>query len=455
MSLRQLLSRRPDPLHIGWSVGTLGVSLLLNTFNAAVLFFLVTALKIDPFIAGGLITGSKLYDAFTDPLMGTISDRTRSRWGRRRPYLLLGGITSGLAFAALFAIPPDLEPTTLYVAVGVALVVLATAYTIFNVPYLAMPAEMTVDYHERSVMMSYRVFLIAIGTFLSLSGVPALLAWAQASLGYSPAEAHRLMGVIVGTAMAVAMVGSFFGTRGARATERTPDSLTAGQRLRLMLNNRPFLLFLGIKLTSLFSLASITATQFFFVVYVMQQSVGIAAIFGTAQLLGQFIGIPAWLALAKQRGKTWVLIWSTVGMAVMALTWLAAGPDEPLWVYGARGVLLGLASAGNILGTQAILPDIMEYDYRRTGLRREGVFAGMASFIEKTAGALTGVVIGGFLSAMDFDKAVPPGQQPDSALFAIMACTSLIPLSMHLAKLALLWFYDLSAEKLQATVRVT
>jgi GPH family glycoside/pentoside/hexuronide:cation symporter len=142
-------------------------------------------------------------------------------------------------------------------------------------------------------------------------------------------------------------------------------------------------------------------------------------------------------------------------MAVMALTWLGAGPDEPLWIYGARGLLIGLATAGNILGTQAILPDIMEYDYRRTGLRREGVFAGMASFIEKTAGALTGVVIGGFLSVMEFDKAVPPGQQPDSALFAIMACTSLIPLSMHLAKLALLWFYDLSAEKLRATVRVT
>lgn len=453
MSLRTLAGHRPDPLHLGWSVGTLGVSLLLNTFNAAVLFFLVTALKIDPLIAGALITGSKLYDAVTDPLMGAISDRTRSRWGRRRPYLLLGGVASGLAFAALFAIPPGLGTVALYITVGAALVALATAYTIFNVPYLAMPAEMTSDYHERSVMMSYRVFLIAIGTFLSLSGVPALLAFAQATLGYSPAGAHRLMGIVVGTVMAIAMVGSFFGTRGARATEPTPDGSTAGRRLRLMLDNRPFLVFLGIKLTSLFSLASITATQFFFVVYVMQQSVGIAAIFGTAQLLGQLIGIPAWLALAKRQGKTRVLAWSTAGMAVMALTWLGSGPDEAVWLYAGRGLLIGLATAGNILGTQAILPDIMEYDYRRTGLRREGVFAGMASFIEKTAGALTGVVIGGFLAAMDFDKAVPAGQQPDSALFAIMACTSLIPLAMHLTKLVLLWFYDLDAERLRATVR--
>jgi GPH family glycoside/pentoside/hexuronide:cation symporter len=304
-------------------------------------------------------------------------------------------------------------------------------------------------------MMSYRVFLIAIGTFVGLAGAPALVAYAQETLGYTPSAAYRTMGLAVGGAMSLSMVASFFGTRRARATERTPDSLTAAERWRLMLNNRPFVLFLGIKLTSLFSLASITATQFFFVVYVMQQSVGIAAIFGTSQLVGQLAGIPVWLGMARRQGKTKVLIWSTVAMAVLALTWLTAGPGEPLWVYGTRGLLIGFASAGNILGTQAILPDIMEYDYRRTGLRREGIFAGLASFIEKTAGALSGIVIGGFLSAMSFDKALPPGQQPDSALLAIMACTSFIPLAMHGLKLVLLAFYDLSAAKLQATVRVS
>jgi GPH family glycoside/pentoside/hexuronide:cation symporter len=455
VSLRTLLSRRPDPLHVGWAVGTLGVSLLLNTFNVAALFFLVTVLQIEPLVAGALITGSKVYDALTNPLMGSISDRTRSRWGRRRPWLLVGGLTSGLCFAGLFAIPPGLEPAPLYLLVGAALLALSTAYTIFNVPYLAMPVEMVDDYHERSVMMSYRVFLIAIGTFVGLAGAPALVAYAQESLGQTPAAAYRTMGMVIGAAMSVSMVASFFGTRRARATARTPDSLSATERWRLMLNNRPFVVFLAFKLTSLFSLASITATQFFFVVYVMQQSVGIAAIFGTTQLVGQMLGIPAWLAMARRAGKTRVLIWSTAGMALMSVTWLVAGPGEPLWVYGARGLLLGIAGAGNILGTQAILPDIMEYDYRRTGLRREGVFAGLASFVEKAAGALSGIVIGGFLSVMDFDKALAPGQQPESALFAIMACTSLIPLAMHGLKLVLLAFYDLDAGKLQATVRVT
>ncbi len=450
----RILKVRPNPLHVGWAIGTLGVSLLLNTFNVAVLFFLVTVLQIEPLIAGALITGSKLYDAFTDPLMGTLSDRTRSRWGRRRPYLLWGGLASGLSFAALFAIPPGLPPTVLYLTVAGALVLLASAYTVFNVPYLSMPVEMVDDYHERSVMMSYRVFLIAIGTFVGLAGAPALVAYGQQQLGYTPSEAYRAMGVAIGLVMTLAMIASFFGTRRARMTERPPDQLTAGERWRLLISNRPLLLYLGIKLTGLFSLATITATQFFFVVYVMQQSVGIAAIFGTTQLVGQIIGIAPWLAMSRRQGKTRVLIWSTIGMAALALTWLASGPGEPLWVYGLRGFLIGLVGAGTVLGTQAILPDIMEYDFRRTGLRREGVVAGMASFVEKTAGALTGIVIGGFLSAMDFDKSLAAGDQPDTALFAIMACTALIPLGLHLLKLGLLWFYDLGPEKLKATVRV-
>lgn len=445
--------RRPDPQHLGWAIGTLGVSLLLNTFNVAVLFYLVTVLRIEPVIAGALITGSKLYDAATDPLMGVISDRTRSRWGRRRPWLLVGGIASGLSFAALFAIPTGLSPLPLYVAVGAALLLLATAYTVFNVPYLTMPAEMTDDYHERSVMMSYRVVLIAIGTTVGLAGAPALLAFTQERLGWSAPAAYRGLGVVLGVGITVSMVAAFFGTRRARATERTATTLPARERWRLLVSNRPFLLYLGIKLTSLFSLASITATQLFFVTYVLQKSVGLAGLFGVAQLAGQLLALPAWLAMARVRGKTPVLGWSTVGMAALALTWLPAGPAEPVWLYAARGLLFGAASAGNILATQAILPDIMEYDYRRSGLRREGVFAGMASFIEKTAGALAGVVIGGFLSLMDFDEALGAGAQPESAVFAIMACTALVPFAMHCIKLGLLAFYDLDAARLRATTR--
>lgn len=453
MRMARLLANM-NPVHLGWAVGTLGVSLLLNTFNIATLFFLVTVLQIDPLVAGALITGSKLYDAFTDPLMGTISDRTRTRWGRRRPYLMIGGIACGVTFAALYSLPEMANPTAMYVAVGLALVLLSTAYTIYNVPYLAMPAEMIDDYHERSVMMSYRAFLISIGTFVGVSGTPAALAWMQEQLGLSAAVAYRNLGIAIGTVMALAMVSAFFGTRNARFTEPVESALPIRERVRLIVNNHQFLLFLGIKLTGLFSLAAVLATSFFFVVYVMERSVGVVTFYGIAQLTAQMIGIPFWLSLSKRVGKSRILVYSSISTLILALSWLLSGPEEPLAIYTARGFLLGLASGGTLLGTQAILPDVIEYDYRRTGLRREGVFAGTISFIEKTAGALSGVVIGGILSVMNFDKSLPPGEQPDSAILGIMICTAIVPAFMSLMKLWMLRHFDLSEEKLRSTVRV-
>ncbi len=444
-----------DPVHLGWAIGTLGVSLQLNTFNVMTLFFLVTVLHIEPWIAGAAITASKLYDAVTDPLMGSLSDRTRSRWGRRRPWLLVGGLGCGLAFAALYSIPPLPAQTLLISLVTAALLLLSTFYTVFNVPYLAMPAEMTDDYHERSVMMSYRVFLISIGTFVGVSAAPAIVAWFQESLELPAHAAYRYMGWLIGLVMSAAMLASFFGTRHARSTVATPVAIGGRERLRLLLSNRPFLLFMGIKLAGLFALASVLASQLFFVVYLMQRSTAIVGLYGALQLAGQVVAIPAWLWLARRAGKARVLWISSLLMLVISATWLLSGPAEPLWIYAVRGLALGLAGSGTILGTQAILPDIMEYDYRRTGLRREGIYAGVASFIEKISGALAGITIGGFLSLMQFDRNLGPGEQPESALLAIMACMALVPMASYALKLLLLYFFRLDERTLKNTRRVT
>ncbi len=455
MAIASWLSlKRIEPTHLGWAVGTLGVSLQLNTFAIAALFFMVTVLKIEPVIAGALITGSKLYDAVTDPLMGVISDRTRSRWGRRRPYLLLGGVTCGASFALLFSIPPMADSTTLYLYVGAALLLLSTAYTIFNVPYLAMPAEMVDDYHERSVMMSYRVFLIAIGTFIGISVSPALVALLQETFGYSQSRAYRGMGLTIGTLMTLAMVAAFFGTRRARFSEPLRTALPWREQARLLFGNVPFLLYMGLKLAGLFSLAAVLAVQLFFIVYVMERSMAIAGIYGIVQVTGQILSIPLWLRLSKRAGKIRVLVISSAMMLIIAGTWFFSGPEESLIVYGIRGLALGIGGAGTLLATQAMLPDVMEYDRRRTGMRREGVYAGLASFIEKIASALSGVVIGGLLSAMGFDRNLGPEGQPDSARTAIYICIAVIPMATYALKLVLLYFFKLDEETLKTATSV-
>ena len=119
-----------------------------------------------------------------------------------------------------------------------------------------------------------------------------------------------------------------------------------------------------------------------------------------------------------------------------------------------RGFLLGIGSAGTLLATQAMLPDIMEYDRRRTGLRREGVYAGLASFIEKISSSLSGIVIGGLLSAMNFDRNLGPEEQPDSARTAIYICVALIPMLMYALKLVLLYFFKLDERTLKSATSV-
>ncbi len=447
----QSLTKRFEPLYFGWSVGTVGVSLLLNTQNVAALFFFVTVLKIEPLLAGSLITLSKVYDLVTDPIMGTISDRTRSRWGRRRPYLVSGGLACGITFAMLFSVPDFESQTAVVVYVTSALLLLATAYTIFNVPYLAMPAEMVEGYNDRSVMMSYRVFFIAVATFAATSGWPVLISFLQDVVELSQRDTYRYAGIIFGVLIALGMTGAFFGTRNATFTEQVKSTLPFTKRMRLLVENRPFLLFMGIKLTGLFAFASLLAAKFSFISVVMQRPLAIAFIFGVTSLIGQLLALPVAVQLAKRYGKVRIIAISAVMMIVFTLTWLLSGPNEPLWVYGTRGFFLGIAGIGTILGAQAIMPDVMEYDYRRTGLRREGVYAGVASFIEKTAFTLSALVIGGFLSYMGFDRNLAPEDQSQTAIWGVMICQTFLPISMYALKLVFLYFYDLDEEKLKST----
>ena len=450
MKQAQRSSGKPTSLYWGWSVGTLGVATLLNTQNSAALFFFVTVLSIEPVVAGLILTGSRLYDLITDPLMGVISDRTRSRWGRRRPYLLAGGLSCGAAFALLFSVAL-LGVETSYVPYAFAgLLLLATAQTVFNVPYLAMPAEMVADYHERSRMMSPRVMFIALGALIGTAGSPALLGFCQDYLGIGRPQAYATLGVTYGVLVAAAMAGSFFGTANARFTERVKAEMPFRQRLTMVLTNQPFLLFLGVKLAGMFAVASILAATFFFVTVVMQRPIGVAAILGAATAIGQLTTVPLWLAYSRRRGKKHILIVSSLMSVAVTLTWVFSGPEEPLLLYGLRGYLLGATGCGALLGIQAMLPDVIAYDHVRTGLRREGIYAGFISFAEKVAFTLSALAIGGFLSAMGFERGLPADQQPAGAVLAIMVCQAGIPIVAYLAKIVLLYFYDLDEGKLLA-----
>jgi len=434
-------------LHLGWGIGTLGASLLLNGFSFLVPYYLTTVLGIGAATAAGMLFIAKGWDIVFNPVMGVVSDRTVSRWGRRRPYLLLGAVITGLGFAAIYSL--GLTPFTQHLwFVTLVLAVVGTGYTIFNVPYMAMPAEMIDDYKDRTRMMAWRVFFIGIGTFLAGG-----LAQRSAELFGGGVRGYSLMGVVFGAAIFVFMAAAFFGTAGARFTVRERERVSLAEQWRTGLSNRPFVALIGTKFLQLFGMFTNTATGIFVVKFVIgQENPGIwmlwfVAFAGTMQI----VTIPLWrkLAFAVEKQRTYIA--ATALFGIVSLSWLLAGPQEPLWFFCVRAALYGVAASGLLLMGQSMLPDTIEYDYRRTGLRREGIYSALYSFVEKVAAAIAPSILLLAYAAVGFQSRAPV--QTQEAIDGIRIAAALLPCMYFGLSIPCLMFYRLTEESLKRTLR--
>jgi GPH family glycoside/pentoside/hexuronide:cation symporter len=432
-------------LHIGWGIGTLGASLLLNGFSFLVPFYLTTVLGIAASTAGLLVFAAKSWDIVSNPIMGIISDRTETRWGRRRPYLLLGALIASVSFAVLFSLGRTSAADDLPVIVAV-LVLVGTGYTIFNVPYMAMPAEMIDDYSERTRMMSYRVFFIGIGTLVGgAAGQRIAELFGGGAVGYS------LMGITIGAGIFFFMACAFAGTARARFTLRERNPVPFMEQLRTGLSNRPFVALIATKFTQLFGLFTSTALVIFVVRFVIgKENPGEWMLYyGIVSMSAQILTIPLWLRICRAIEKQRTYILATVLFCLGMLSWLIAGPDEALWVFCLRALVKGVAAAGLLLMGQSMLPDAIEYDFRRTGLRREGIFSALYSFVEKIAAAVAPSILLFVYAAYGFDSKAPV--QTAEAVDGIRIAAGVLPCLYFALSLPCLYFYRLTEKTLKAT----
>lgn len=415
-----------------------------------VLAFMTNFVGIGAALAGLIIASSRIYDAVTDPLMGVISDRTSSRVGRRRPFLLLGGVLLALAMLAMFNVPDGLAENGRAIYMLGALVLFATAYTVFNVPYLAMPAEMTTSYHERSDLMSYRIYAVALSGLLASTVGPIVIA----EFG-GGAEGHSAMSFFLAPIILTAAIVCFFATRNAPFTaparHKGPRFF---EQLKLASQNRPFFLLLAIKFCTLLNLGASSVMPFFFT-SILEVSYAFLGIYALCAQLSVMAGQPIWLWISRRIGKRNTYMIALGGAMIVPISWYFAAAGEPTLLVYARGMVAGFAAGGVLLMGQSLLPDTIEYDYLRTGLRREGIFAGLYTTVEKLASALGVALIGAFLGAMGY-VASTGGEdvvQPASAITAIYICISLVPVVIDLTCMAFLTRYKLTEQALEALKR--
>ncbi len=435
----------PRQLKLGWASGALGVALLMNGIAGLVLFYMVGILKIEPAVAGSLVFLTKLFDVASDPLVGMASDRTRSRWGRRRPYLLVGAFVSAASFALIFATPMFANQAFTITYIFIALVIYTVGYTLFNVPYMAMPAEMTDSYHERSSIHGYRIWFFAIGQLLATSGAKVALEW----LGKTEWTSYALIGAGCGIIVFVSMIVCFLGTRDARQTQQGAAVPTFRADLSAIVANRHFTRLIAVKFAQLLGIASAGAAMLFFIVNVLQLRLDVFAIFGVVVTLSMIIATPYLVRLSKRLGKSETYRIAAVCFALYALSWVFASPGEPIWALCVRAAIVGVSASGNVLLAMSMLTDIINYDAKVTGVRREGAYAAFYSFIEKLTAAFGPLIIGVTLSLAGFDKSLPAdAMQSPAVRQALLLGIAYIPAAMAVLSIYLLSGYRLTEAEL-------
>ena len=440
-------ARLPLSLCIGWGIGTLGISIMFNTLNVLMQRFATDYLGVAAITWGYIYLGAKIYDAVTDPVMGIISDHTRSRWGRRRPYLLLGGALAAAAFFGLFHVPDTVTGNNTVLLLVLLMLLYSTGYTVFNVPYMAMPAEMTAGYHARSHLVSFRVYAIGFGTIAGISLAPYLI-----SVFGGGKQGHESMATVYALVILATSVACFIMTRNAQQT-MPARNIEPGfsRRIRLITANRPFLLLIGVKFTQLAGLAINQAALVYFIVHVLGKGYAFLGIYGLIASICMLLAPPLCLVAGRRYDKRVIFIFSSLFYAAVMLTWLVSGPDEITLLILLRGALLGLSGGAMLMMGQAMLPDTIGYDHARSGLNREGVFAGIYTTAEKLAFATGGALTAFILGYMGYQSSTTGyAAQPDSAIVAIYLCMGALPAVMALLSCVFLLPYDLDEQKIRA-----
>lgn len=431
----------PMSVCLGFGVGTVGVSIMLNGVTTYFPAFMTTVLGKDAEIAGYLLMASKLYDAIADFVIGSMSDKTRSKWGRRRPYLLAGALVSALSFLAIFS-PPAMDDDYISLYMFLALILYSTGYSLFNVPYMAMPSEMTGSKYQRSRLLSFRTLFVSLGQILAMAGTAALISW-----GGADANGYMIMGWVMALVIGSAMFASFLGTAKAPHIEasKEPEPAISWDSLKQIYRNKPFVAIVAAKIFQFLAFASLATTGLLFKLNVLLIGYTGQMQLALAQNIATAVSMPLWLWMERRLGKRNAYIIGLLMMAIGSLSWLTTDSSITTWGIIWRGVISGLGSGGMILLSISMFVDSLAYDREVTGLRREGLLSSVIAIIEKTTFALGVAAVGAYLS---FSNYLPTTggeivEQPESAVNALYFCFTILPVFFFACNAICISFYKI------------
>ena len=443
-----------------WQKSAYAVGMFVNNLQAAALPAMVVILNLglgmDPFLVGLISAIPRVFDAISDPMVGYISDHTRTRWGRRRPYILVGAILAGLVFALMWQLPDGRsESFYFWVFLGASILFFLT-YTLYATPFVAFGYEMTADYHERTRLHAFantvgQLVWLGVGWFYAIM--------ANESLFRDTVHGARTLAIFVGVGVAVLGVVPAIVCRERQvAAPRAADgrgvlanTLEFLKGIVITFRCKPFVKICG----ATFLVFNGYQLGFSFSLYVM-----IYYLFGgddsqAGELLGWFntataactigvILVTGWLATRIGKRRTFFLTIS-ISLIGYALKWVGYNPEHPYWLLASAPlVAFGVGSLFTLMGS--MIADVCDYDELDTGQRREGVFGAIYWWMVKIGMSLAGLLTGIMLNASGFDVALKAAQ-PEKTLFLLRVFDVGVPLLTSALAIVIMLTYPISERR--------
>lgn len=441
-----MTTKRPIPeklsvgTKIGYGAGEFSSSVFFTISSILLLIFLTDEVGLLPGLAGTALMIGKIWDAITDPAVGFLSDKTRTRWGRRRPWFLLAAIPFGIAFFFMFKNPGLESQRALFLWAMLMYIILSTFYTCTNVPYNSLLPELTPNYDERTSVTGFKTVFAVMGTLIGAGASLPIIA----IMGEDTSAGYMLMGAIFGLFIAVAAATPFFATQEPPFVEPV-EKKNIFRQYKEAVSNTPYLLILIPWFLNTMAVSILMATLIYYFKYVFLNEQLLTA--GMVILLvGSVAFVPLAVKASQKIGKRKAYI---IGMTVTMLAVLAFAFFAHILGYILAYVIMLVAGIGfstHYVLPWAIVPDAIEYDYAESGVRREGIYYGLWSFSIKVASALAAFVAGWVLSATGFN--IEFGEtQPETVLFGIRMLVGPATAFLILCANIVHWFYPIDRKK--------
>jgi len=457
--------RVPRLTKIIYGTGDWGLAAFNTLRQIFYAIFLTDVVGLDPRLASIAAFVGVMWDAINDPLVGVWSDKLRTRWGRRRPFLLLFAVPYGLAFLILWWAPPWKSQVLLMLHVMVAYALSDTFQTLVIVPFHAMTPEITSDYDERTSLASYRMVF----NFLaSLAGGVAAPMIVDATLagGGTQQQGYVLTSIIFGASAIIPYLLIFFFVREKALPEKAPKIVSFRQTVRTAWENVPFRYATALYMLNWVTFDIVAAVLPFFIVYWVAAGNFVLKVPGIGMpldsaVLGVMVVVavpmlPFWFWMARRVGKR-VAYMIAIGFWALILIGLNFLPPMHLGLAMLMAVLMGFSYSAAHMLPEAIFPDVIDWDELRTRERHEGVYYGAKNFIRKLTTAfalfLTLQVLGWLGYQKPPDGAVYFMQSP-AVIMGIRILVGPVATVLLLGLLAITWFYPLDRRRHQRIRRL-